>query len=235
MNCIEFRHICVTTPNSSNKDYLVHQKKCCSCTIFARETDELNHHLHEAVNVSPPPALAARILLRQSLSRDKFSRQNYYFSSALAACLLLVISSVFITLHKEEPALEQVITSYIKNNPHLPIKETEKNIQRIELEHLFASVNLKLNGNLGEVTFAKPCYIREQLSLHLTLAGDKGPVTVLIMPDSFINKAIKVNNTNLHGIIVPCPKGSMAILGAPKETLAQVETRFRNSITWNGV
>ncbi len=232
MNCIEFRHICTSTPKCKDVAYLEHQKTCSSCAKFAKETDLFNRYLHKAVNVSPSPDLVVRILLRQSLSRDKRSRLNYYFSSALAASLLLVVSMIFITLHKQEPALEQVITSYIKNNPQLPI--TKQNIHHIELKRLFASVNLSLDGDLGIVKFAKPCYINEQLSLHLILAGDKGSVTVLLMPNSSVNNTIKVNNTSLNGIIVPCPKGSMAILGASGEALDQIKQRFQNSITWIG-
>ncbi len=232
MNCIEFRHICISTPDSCDVAYLTHQQECCSCAKFARETGKFNHHLHEAVNVPPPPELAARILLRQSLARDKKSRLNYYLSSGLAACLLLVISMIFITSHTQEPTLEQAIFAYINNNPQLQV--TEHHVQNNELERLFTSVDMKLDGYLGTVNFAMPCYIREQISLHLIVAGSKGPVTVLMMPESTVNETIKVNNTNLYGIIVPCPKGSMAILGMSGEALDQIEKRFRNSVTWIG-
>jgi Protein of unknown function (DUF3379) len=231
MNCIEFRHICITTPDSCDTAYLTHLHECCSCAMFARETGKFNHHLHEAVNVSPPPELAARILLRQSLSRDKKSRLNYYFSSGLAACLLLVIGMIFITSSTQEPTLEQAVTTYINNNSQPPI--TGHYVQDNELERLFKSVDMKLDGDLGIVSYAMPCYIREQISLHLIIAGTKGPVTVLMMPESTVTETIKLTNTRLNGIIVPCPKGSMAILGISGEALDQIESQFRNAINWN--
>lgn len=232
MNCIEFRYICITTPDAFDADYLTHQQECHSCAVFARETAKLDHCLHEAVNISPPPELAARILLRQSLSRDKHQHLKYYFSGALAACLLLVISVAFVTLHKQEPTLEQAVVAYVNDNPQSPI--TGQYVQRNELEHLFTSVGMELDGDLGKVNYAKPCYIRDQISLHLILTGAMGSVTVIVMPDNAVDSTIRVKNTDLDGIIVPCPKGSMAILGNPGEALEAVERRFRNSVTWIG-
>lgn len=232
MNCLEFRHICITTPGVHDTAYIAHQQKCPSCAMFAKEVGKFDHSLHEAVNVSPPTGLDARILLRQSLSRDRRSRMNYYFSGALAASLLLAISMVFVTLHKQELVLEQAVIAYVNNNPQSQI--TGQYVQKNELEYLFTSVNMKLDGDLGTVKYAKPCYIRDQISLHLTLVGSKGPVTVLVMPESPVDDTINLKNAGLHGIIVPCPKGSMAILGSPGEALDQVAKRFRNSVTWIG-
>lgn len=232
MNCIEFRHICITTPAAADTAYLAHQQECQSCAMFVREMGEFDRHLHEAVNVSPPHGLAARILLRQSLARDKRSHLNYYFTGALAACLLLVIGVAFVTLHKQEPVLEQAVIAYLNNNPQSSI--TERYVQKNELENLFTSVGMKLDGDIGTVIYAKPCYIRNQISLHLILTGSKGTITVIVMPETPVNGIIKVKNANLDGIIVPCPKGSMAILGTSGEALEQVEKHFRNAITWIG-
>ena len=232
MNCIEFRHICITTPGSANTDYLAHQEECHTCAMFAKEVGEFDRSLHEAVNVTPPSGLEARILLRQSLSRDRRNHMNYYFSGALAASLLLAISMVFVTLHKQEPTLEQAVISYVNDNTQPPI--TDQHVQGNELEILFTSVNMKLDGDIGTVKYAKPCYILDQMSLHLTLAGSKGPVTVLVMPESPVDDTINLKNAGLTGIIVPCPKGSMAILGNSGEALDQVEKRFRSSVTWIG-
>lgn len=172
MNCIEFRHICITTPGAIDTAYMVHQQKCHSCAMFTKEMGEFDRALNEAVNVSPPSGLEARILLRQSLSRDKRSRMNYYFSAALAASLLLVISMAFVTFQKQEFILEQAVIAYVNNNPQSLI--TGQYVQKNELEYLFTSVDMKLEGDLGTIKYAKPCYIRDQISLHpLKSPGDR--------------------------------------------------------------
>ncbi|GJM04426.1 MAG: hypothetical protein DHS20C09_04170 [marine bacterium B5-7] len=200
---------------------------------LSREIKELNHHLHEAVNISPPHDLAARILLRQSLSKEKKSHFNYYISSGLAACLLLAISIIFITPNIQDTNLERAVISYANNNAQIHV--SEQDIKSDELKKLFTSIDMNLDGNLGVVNYAMPCFIREQISLHLVVAGTKGPVTVLMMPEGKVNETMKIKNTNINGIIVPCPKGSMAILGTSGEDLDQIHTRFLNSINWDSV
>jgi hypothetical protein len=52
------------------------------------------------------------------------------------------------------------------------------------------------------------------------------------MPKNTLNKPIVVDNRYFYGIIIPCPKGSMAIVGKPGEELDIIRDRIRNAVTW---
>jgi len=230
MNCLEFRRICIATSDSVDEDFLAHKQQCPECAALAEEMGQFDRYLNEAMVIDPPSGLASRILLRQSLFNEKRTRRQFYFAYALAASLVLALGVTFSVLQYQGNTLDEAVIAYIIND--LEPRRTELDIQSQQLQSLFNSVGMKVSGNLGTVNYARRCYIRDQVSLHLVLAGSKGPVTVIVMPEDPIENTIPIEHTYFNGIIVPCPKGSMAIVGEPGESLNEVETKMREAVTW---
>lgn len=230
MNCIDFRRICIALPAELDSDCLAHKRDCAGCATLAEEMGLLDQHLKQAVAVKPPAGLAARLLLRQSLSNEKRSRKQFYFAYAIAASLFLALTLTITLWQRQATALDEEVMAYIVDDP--APRSSAITVQTGQLQHLFESVGMTLNGDLGTVIYAQRCYIRGQLSLHLVLAGSNGPVTVILMPEQLLEESIPIRHTTLNGIIVPCPKGSMAIVGVPGEPLQQIETKMRKEVIW---
>lgn len=230
MNCIDFRRICIALPAELDSDCLAHKRDCAGCATLAEEMGLLDQHLKQAVAVKPPAGLAARLLLRQSLSNEKRSRKQFYFAYAIAASLFLALTLTIALWQRQVIELDDEIVAYIVDD--LAPRNSVITIQNSQVQNLFESVGITLNGDLGTVIYAERCYIREQVSLHLVLNGSKGPVTVIVMPEQPLEKSIPIKHATLNGIIVPCPKGSMAIIGVPGEPLYQIETKIRREVVW---
>ena len=235
MNCLEFRRRCITEPSCKDEDYIEHKTECKSCNALSAEMDQFENSLKQAVNINPPEDLATHILLKQSLSLEKTYRRAQYALYAMAASILIVLGLTIGNVTTQKQTLEQAVTlekaviAYISNE----LESTQnQSIKYDDIRQLFNTAGLQLNGDFGQINFAEPCYVRDEQSLHISMTGEKGPVTILVMPKDSIDKSITVKNAYFHGIIIPCPKGSMAIIGKPGEELDVIKDRIQEAVTW---
>ncbi len=79
---------------------------------------------------------------------------------------------------------------------------------------------MNVSESLGTVNYAGNCDIRnKQKGAHIVLQGKKGPVTVLIMPAEEVTARRRISDQRFHGVIIPAPRGSYAIVGEHDEAL----------------
>ena len=108
----------------------------------------------------------------------------------------------------------------------------EEDSQRDELNNLFMDFGMKLTGNIGKIMYAKRCFVRNGTGMHIVLSGSKGPISVLIINGEFVQNRITTRGTNMDWILIPCPVGSMAIIGNKEESLVEVENAISANIKW---
>ena len=230
MNCIEFRHFAMINTTESDVDYLSHKASCPSCQQFSIEMQEFNSKLNNAVDVKVPDDLATKILFKHSLQKYRvFDHQNQ-FAFGLAASLFLVIGLTIGIYIKQPPSLDQAVISYITSN--MEPRQVSLDVSEQKLTELFNSMDMKYNGNIGQVNYAVRCMIRDKHSLHMVLAGENGPVTIIFMPNDQIQANVTVNNSYFSGIITPCPRGSIAIIGEHGENIEAIHKKIQNQIQW---
>jgi hypothetical protein len=82
------------------------------------------------------------------------------------------------------------------------------------------------------ITYASPCIINGNSVPHLVVQGERGPVTILLMPDEPVGGMETIEGENVHGLIVPVGKGSIAIVGPRDEPLEPIQQNVIESVTW---
>lgn len=108
----------------------------------------------------------------------------------------------------------------------------EEDTQGDELNNLFKDFGMVLKGNIGKITYAKRCFVRNGTGVHLVLSGSKGPVSVLIIKGEYVRNRTTTRGTNMDWILIPCPIGSLAIIGNKEELLVEVENAINANIRW---
>ncbi len=68
---------------------------------------------------------------------------------------------------------------------------------------------------------------------HLVIQGERGPVTILLMPEEKVSGAQLFGDDVIQGVILPVGNGSIAIVGGAGERLDEIQERVRNSVTWS--
>ncbi len=68
---------------------------------------------------------------------------------------------------------------------------------------------------------------------HLVIQGERGPVTVLLMPEEPVDAPVSLEDETSHGVILPVGGGSIAIVAPRGEALERIEESVLNSVAWS--
>lgn len=90
-----------------------------------------------------------------------------------------------------------------------------------------------MNHDAGLITYAKSCHINGKDVPHLVVQGEKGPITILLMPDEKVEGTRELEGENIHGLIIPVGNGSIAIVGGKDEALDRVRQNVVDSVSWS--
>jgi len=231
MNCLEFRRLCRVEPACQALDYLAHRQVCPTCAADAAKQAKLERLLQQAVQIPVPDDLAANILVRISMRNVKPLRRPVYL--ALAASVLLALTVTLGVLRQTaDVPIEHEIISYVNQHSLRVANTSVESIGMPELNGMLQEFSMHVAAVPGRVTLAERCIIRKRPGMHLVLAGKMGPVDVLVMPEEKVGKKMMLNTKGKHGMVVPCPRGSIAIVGLIGEPLDLYEQRLMGAFSW---
>jgi hypothetical protein len=224
MNCLEFRRLCLIDPDTRAAAYVAHAQSCARCARFARGQDEREHVLRAALRVDTPVALAERILLRHAFARDRTPRTRW----AVAATLLLGVGVGLFTWHgMRVPTLTDEVLAHVRAEPESLTAGGPADPDKVS--GVLRALGVTLDGAIGPVRYAGICDIALRPGGHLVLAGERGPVTLLLLPGSRAAATQRVTDGHFEGLLVPAAHGAFAVVGFPGEPLDGVVERLRLS------
>ena len=232
MNCLEIRRAILADPRRTDDDISTHTVACADCKEFVERTRQSNKDIEQALKIRVPEGLQARLLLRRSISE---SRQRWRLGLAAAAALLAAVlvwqvAPMNTGLTPEIAALKAEVQGFAVS---VADRDAPARMPPAEIDALFAKVGIAVDDKAGPIAAAKPCYIQRALGAHLTLATEKGLVNVLILPHSELDAPLDFSTkVGLIGRILPCPKGSIAIIGGDAEAIDLVFERFEGAVSW---
>ncbi len=77
------------------------------------------------------------------------------------------------------------------------------------------------------------CKINGREVPHLVVQGEKGPVTILLMPHEMVDMPIRLEGQSIEGVILPVGHGSIAIIGERGEAIDQFRSRVTENVKWS--
>lgn len=234
MNCFEFRKVCIAEPRSAAAEYRRHRAECPGCAAFAESQEGFERALTKAVQIDVPPELNARLILRQT-TRHSFSLRR---TLAYAASILVVLGLVFGVMREPRSpgvdtgvekvaSIDEVVIGHILDEPEHLVSQDE--VPAVRAAGVLARVGVTLRGDIGLIRFADLC--PGGPGVHLVLAGNRGPVTVMIMPTMPVSARHVLARGGFAGVVVPMGEGSLAIVGFPGEPIDEHEQRVRAAIS----
>lgn len=236
MNCMDFRRMLLTDPCSTDAEFIAHRASCPECADAVARSAHFERRLREAVNVEVPENLASRILLRQSFESHRersWWRTRRIF--ALAASLLLMIGVAVLgyqSYHHQQRLASEFVA--LVNGAPYAMAATGP-VSGSEISAALEPTGLDLEGDIGDVTFAGRCLVRDKLSGHIVVKGKTAPVTVFLMPDRLVERRTMIHTANYTGIVLPQGDGTIAIVSAPGETLDSIEARVRAALRFKSL
>ncbi|MCC7414203.1 MAG: DUF3379 family protein [Gammaproteobacteria bacterium] len=226
MNCLEFRRHCLAEPHSTDEAFAAHEQSCSACAAHAHQVRTLDARIAAGFRVDPPAGLERRVLVRQAL---RSARRSWRIPLGLAAAVLLGVSVLLVDRDGvPDPVLGEALFAHVVA-PHPP------RVNGIDVgsntETVLAALDLPISAPEGLLAAVR-CRLRDRWVAHLVLAVPDGEVDVLIMPQEKVTVRTVYEHGDLQALVLPCPKGSLAIVGRAGESLAALEQRLRESTAW---
>lgn len=237
MNCEKYQEAIAADPTESFEGGREHADACGDCRALREEYRALDARIESALAIKVPalqmpelPEIASGDNVVSLASRKRFTTPVWF---GLAAAFAMAAYFGLLTLNSTEPGLslaDQVIA-------HLDHEEgsrivTDVAVPERTLDSVVSNHVAEMNSGIGLITYARSCVVNGKSIPHLVIQGERGPVTLLLMPDEAIDQAIPLDGVSINGVILPNGNGSIAIIGERGERLEAIGNRVVNSVKW---
>lgn len=228
MECLEFRRLCGADPDIGDLAFVQHAESCERCGDYAREIRVLDDLILRALKVEVPPAAGDPF---EDRGHERISTWRQARWLGLAASLILAVivgTGIWGTLPTDTLAGE--VVEHILHEPK-SLSESAVSVASEDIYKVLAGAGYALQEEIGIVTYSRTCIFRGYEVPHLVVQGQRGPITVMLLPDISIVQPISVSESGFSGSIIPFDKGSLAVVGEHgEEQLGQMTQRLVDGI-----
>ena len=233
MNCEEYREAIAGDPSFDGG--AGHVSECSSCQAYRHEMIALDEKIRRALSLNVPelnmpelPEIETSNVVSLA-SRRRFAPPAW-FAMAATVVVAALIGIRFVGV--ENRSLAEEVLAHLDGEPHaLVITDVEVSDERLG-SVVPANIG-SMDRSAGLITYAQSCEINGRDVPHLVIQGERGPVTILLMPEEKISAALPLEGDTVHGVILPVGDGSVAIIGVREERLDLIEKRVLKSVTWS--
>jgi len=239
MNCEEYRQAIAADPSESFEHGALHVASCVECSAYRNEIRALDDRIAAALAISVPelnmPEFAdvdddANVVNLPVRRRGRFSAPSWLGIAAGIGIAAVLIVRMLGPVPVYESLADEVL-AHLDHEPQAMVVST-KAVSERRLNKVVSADVATLDSDIGLITYARTCVINGKSIPHLVIQGERGPVTVLLMPDEEISEATTLSGNSVNGVILPVGKGSIAIIGERDEDLDQIEREVVGSVEW---
>ena len=234
MNCDEYRQAIAAEPSFDGG--AGHLDECADCRAYRREMLELDDRIGRALAIDVPPLelpdlpqidfADVAVMPRRRLSPPVWM--------AMAATVLLAafIGVRMTGIGDDYDSLAEQLLAHMDHEPYA-LRVSDVPVSDARLASIVPASVARLDHSAGLITYVQSCRINGRDVPHLVIQGERGPVTVLLMPHEMVDGPQTVTGQSVNGVILPVGDGSIAIFGEREESLQQIERKILESVTWS--
>lgn len=240
MNCEEYRELLAADPTAPVEGGAAHVADCESCEAFTNEMQAFNDKIAAALNISVPdlkiprlPALEDDNVVDLPFGGKKRFSAPTWIGIAATVVLAAFVGVRMINLSQlNNLSLADQVLAHLDHEPYaLQVTNVAVSDERFA-EVVNPSIGT-MDRSVGLVSYAQSCVINGKTVPHLVIQGEKGPITLLLMPEEMVDGATTLDGKGVNGVILPVGNGSIAIIGERDEPLTELEQNIINSVEWS--
>ncbi|WP_354624768.1 DUF3379 family protein [Psychromonas sp. MME2] len=236
MDDILFRHTAVATPNDKSEAFLQRQEAVEQDKALVKEAKLFDAKLQSLLKVDVPEELSNKILLEQSfvVEHERVLSSRWHVAIAASIAFIIGISLPLLNNIKLAPAdIGQVALQHVQEEYYFTDKLNEQaSITTVNAK--LASYGAQLQSDIGEVLYVNYCSFEGIPALHMIVQGEKGKVTVFVVPeDAQFTETAKFNNQHLKGITEKMGRANVVIVGEKNEPLEKMQHKLETNVVWN--
>ena len=142
-----------------------------------------------------------------------------------------VLGIRFVGNDVEYSSLAEEVLAHLDHEPKA-LRVTDRAVSDRRLYSVVTPDIASMDRSAGLISYAQTCVINGREVPHLVLQGERGPVTILLMPDESVEGATALEGEQVDGVILPVGDGSIAIIGERDERIDEIQQRILKSVTW---
>lgn len=235
MNCEEYREAIGADPSFDGG--AGHVTECAACQAYRTEMLALGERVSRALAIDVPELVMPELPEVETdgvvalASRRRVS-PPLWLAMAATVVLAAFLGVRFIGGGVEYGSLADEVLAHMEHEPYA-MRVSDTPVSERRLASVVSSDVAQMDHGGGLITYAQTCIINGHKVPHLVVQGKRGPVTILLMPDERVSKAVPLRDEVFEGAILPVGDGSIAIIGGHDEDLQEIEKNVVNSVTWS--
>jgi hypothetical protein len=224
MTCLEFRRQAGAEPAAGGPEFDAHRRECAACARYQDELRAMDALVARALAVD-----AARIRRPAAGAGGVPATRRRYL--AIAASLVAGLSvGLVLLVSAPRASLAREVVDHIMHEPGtmnllVPVAPGA-------LAGVLDPEDTRLRPGIGEVTFAARCVHQGHVVPHLVVRTPEGPVTVLLLRHREIDEPVRISDSGLEGVVLPAPRGSIAIVGQGLKDPAGIAQKVFEAVDW---
>ncbi len=240
MNCEQYKESIAADPSESFEGGAGHSAACSPCSAFKAEMQALDVRISAALEIDVPdlampelPPITAEEKVVDLASRRRGSWTTPAWVGLAASVVLATVIGVrYIDTHSTDGTLAEQVIAHLDYEPNSRTV-TDVAVSEKRLYSVVRPAIATLDRDLGLITYAMSCRINGREVPHLVVQGEKGPVTILLMPYEMIDMPIRLDGKSIEGVILPVGDGSIAIIGVRGEPIDKLGTSVKENVKWS--
>jgi len=236
MNCKDYKEAIAADP-SQQFDGAAHADACESCATFRDEILALDDKISKALEIKVPdlvmPPLPA-IGEDGNVVNLPFRRGRMTGPTWLGlAASVLIVTVLGVRFAGNDVVYESLADEIVAHFDHhqAGLKVTNVGVSERTLANVVEDDVEEMD--IGLITCATSCDINGHSIPHLVIQGERGPITILLLPDEKIGSAVPLEGVGMTGVLLPVGNGSIAIIGDRDEPMENIKKQVVNSVKWS--
>lgn len=241
MNCEQYRAAIAADP--SYEDSSGHLCGCAACEAYRAEILELERLIGRALALDVPELAMPELIAEESPGSSRsmsdnvteLPKRNWASPAWLAMAASVVVAALLgirlLSSGVEYESLADEILAHLDHEPYA-LQVTDVPVSDARLASVVPANVAQMDHSAGLITYARSCVINGHEVPHLVIQGERGPVTILLMPEETIAEPQQLEGENINGVILPVGSGSVAIIGESDESLEKIQQQVLKSATW---
>lgn len=223
MTCLEFRRRAGAEPGASDPELEAHRHECAACARYQDELRAMDDTIRRALRIQPPPREAAPAPRAAPPRRRMFAIAASLVAGIAVGILLLTVAPRISVAREVFGHVTAEAAETLK--PAVPLSAAA-------VAAVLGPEGVRLNPGAGDVSFAARCTFDGRVVPHLVVRTPGGPVTVLLLRHREIGKPMRLAEQGFEGVVLPAPKGSIAVVGQGVADLDAVAARVFDAVDW---
>jgi hypothetical protein len=223
MTCLEFRRRVGAEPFAADPDIDAHRRECVACARHQDELRTMDAVIRRALAVEPPPRQAAPVGAPAGAPRRRLFAIAASLVAGAAVGVVLLVGAPRASIARE-------VTGHVAHEPGAT--RATAPLAPAALAAVLGPDGMRLRPGIGDVTFAMRCVFDGHVVPHLVVQTPEGPVTVLVLRHRTIAEPLRIDRQGLRGVVLPAPKGAVAVVGTGVADYDRVARTVFDAIDW---